>query len=72
VDEVGHGATAMLEGHPERHTWGLGRAFLAGVKGQSVADLEYQVRDHVATILPNRPERWNAFTLAMVDAWADR
>ncbi|VVJ21855.1 2 [Amycolatopsis camponoti] len=25
VDEVGRGATAMLEGHPERHTWGLGR-----------------------------------------------
>jgi catechol-2,3-dioxygenase len=25
VDEVGRGATAMLEGHPERHIWGLGR-----------------------------------------------
>ncbi|WP_131736393.1 VOC family protein [Actinomadura roseirufa] len=25
VDEVGRGATAMLEDHPERHTWGLGR-----------------------------------------------
>jgi len=25
VDEVGRGATGMLEGHPERHTWGLGR-----------------------------------------------
>jgi catechol 2,3-dioxygenase-like lactoylglutathione lyase family enzyme len=25
VDEVGRGATAMLEGHPERHVWGLGR-----------------------------------------------
>lgn len=25
VDEVGRGATAMLEGRPERHTWGLGR-----------------------------------------------
>jgi enoyl-CoA hydratase/carnithine racemase len=36
-----------------------------------VADLEYQVRDQVATILLNRPERRNAFTLAMVDAWAD-
>jgi enoyl-CoA hydratase/carnithine racemase len=36
-----------------------------------VADLEYQVRDHVATILPNRPERRNAFTLAMVEARAD-
>lgn len=25
VDEIGRGATAMLEGHPERHAWGLGR-----------------------------------------------
>jgi catechol 2,3-dioxygenase-like lactoylglutathione lyase family enzyme len=25
VDEVGRGAHAMLEGHPERHVWGLGR-----------------------------------------------
>lgn len=25
VDEIGRGAMAMLEGHPERHVWGLGR-----------------------------------------------
>jgi catechol 2,3-dioxygenase-like lactoylglutathione lyase family enzyme len=25
MDEIGRGATAMLEGHPERHVWGLGR-----------------------------------------------
>jgi catechol 2,3-dioxygenase-like lactoylglutathione lyase family enzyme len=25
VDEVGRGASAMLEDHPERHIWGLGR-----------------------------------------------
>ena len=25
VDDVGRGACAMLEGHPERHVWGLGR-----------------------------------------------
>jgi len=25
VDEVGRGATAMLDDHPERHVWGLGR-----------------------------------------------
>ncbi|GJF03498.1 MULTISPECIES: VOC family protein [Pseudonocardia] len=25
VDDVGRGAHAMLEGHPERHVWGLGR-----------------------------------------------
>ena len=25
IDEIGRGATNMLEGHPERHVWGLGR-----------------------------------------------
>jgi len=25
IDEIGRGATAMLEDHPERHVWGLGR-----------------------------------------------
>jgi catechol 2,3-dioxygenase-like lactoylglutathione lyase family enzyme len=25
MDEIGRGARAVLEGHPERHTWGLGR-----------------------------------------------
>ncbi|MDT8913091.1 VOC family protein [Amycolatopsis sp. PS_44_ISF1] len=25
VDDVGRGASAMLEGHPDRHVWGLGR-----------------------------------------------
>lgn len=25
IDEVGRGATAMLQDHPERHAWGLGR-----------------------------------------------
>ncbi|MFF7725856.1 VOC family protein [Streptomyces sp. NPDC008001] len=25
IDEIGRGAHAMLEGHPERHVWGLGR-----------------------------------------------
>jgi catechol 2,3-dioxygenase-like lactoylglutathione lyase family enzyme len=27
VDDVGRGATAMLEDHPERHVWGLGRHY---------------------------------------------
>jgi catechol 2,3-dioxygenase-like lactoylglutathione lyase family enzyme len=27
VDDVGRGASAMLEDHPERHVWGLGRHF---------------------------------------------
>lgn len=36
-----------------------------------MADLEYSVRDHIATILLNRPQRKNAFTLDMVERWAD-
>jgi catechol 2,3-dioxygenase-like lactoylglutathione lyase family enzyme len=28
VDEVGRGAMAMLEDHPERHAWGLGRHYI--------------------------------------------
>jgi catechol 2,3-dioxygenase-like lactoylglutathione lyase family enzyme len=28
VDQVGRGATRMLDGHPERHVWGLGRHYL--------------------------------------------
>lgn len=28
VDDVGRGAVRMLEGHPERHVWGLGRHFI--------------------------------------------
>ena len=35
-----------------------------------MAELEYSVADGVATILLNRPERKNAFTLDMVDDWA--
>ncbi|WP_217574398.1 enoyl-CoA hydratase/isomerase family protein [Streptomyces sp. GbtcB7] len=35
-----------------------------------MADLEYLVRDGIATIRLNRPHRKNAFTLEMVDAWA--
>ena len=35
-------------------------------------DLEYDVTDKVATIRLNRPAQRNAFTLAMVDEWADR
>jgi enoyl-CoA hydratase/carnithine racemase len=35
-------------------------------------DLEYEVTDQVATIRLNRPEQRNAFTLPMVDEWADR
>lgn len=34
-------------------------------------DIEYTVDGAVATILLNRPDRKNAFTLEMVDAWAE-
>jgi len=35
-----------------------------------VTELGYEVRGHVATITLNRPHRRNAFTFAMLDAWA--
>jgi enoyl-CoA hydratase/carnithine racemase len=35
-----------------------------------VSDIEYRVADGVGTILLNRPERRNAFTLDMVERWA--
>jgi catechol 2,3-dioxygenase-like lactoylglutathione lyase family enzyme len=28
VDQIGRGAMRMLDGHPERHVWGLGRHFI--------------------------------------------
>jgi enoyl-CoA hydratase/carnithine racemase len=36
-----------------------------------MADLEYTVKDRIGTILLNRPGMKNAFTLAMIDEWAD-
>ncbi len=36
-----------------------------------MTDLEYEVENHIATIRLNRPEKRNAFTFEMVDAWAD-
>lgn len=36
-----------------------------------MADLEYSVREHVATIQLNRPHRKNAFTYEMIDRWAE-
>lgn len=36
-----------------------------------MADLEYSVRDHIATIRLNRPEQKNAFTLEMIDDWSE-
>jgi enoyl-CoA hydratase/carnithine racemase len=34
-------------------------------------DLEFTVADGIGTILLNRPHRKNAFTMAMIDEWAD-
>ncbi|MGX7727929.1 enoyl-CoA hydratase/isomerase family protein [Rhodococcus sp. 2H158] len=36
-----------------------------------MADLEYTVQDGVGTILLNRPHAKNAFTLEMIEAWAN-
>jgi enoyl-CoA hydratase/carnithine racemase len=36
-----------------------------------VADLEYTVADGIGTILLNRPHRKNAFTMDMIDVWAE-
>jgi catechol 2,3-dioxygenase-like lactoylglutathione lyase family enzyme len=38
VDEIGRGAEAVLEGHPERHAWGLGRHWVG-------ANFFYYLRD---------------------------
>ena len=35
-----------------------------------MADLEYEVKDGVGTILLNRPRRKNAFTMEMIDDWS--
>ena len=36
-----------------------------------MADLEYRVEQGVGTILFNRPEKKNAFTMEMIDQWAE-
>jgi hypothetical protein len=56
IDEVGRGASAMLDGHPERHVWGLGRHHAgsnffwylrdpAGNYSEYYADLDYIPED---------------------------
>ncbi|MEV3991065.1 VOC family protein [Streptomyces sp. NPDC049837] len=60
VDEVGRGATRMLEGRPERHVWGLGRHHLgsnffwylkdpAGNFSEYFADMDCIVDDQLWT-----------------------
>jgi enoyl-CoA hydratase/carnithine racemase len=36
-----------------------------------LADLEYTIENRVGTILLNRPDRKNAFTVEMIDRWAE-
>ena len=60
VDEVGRGAMRMLEGHPERHVWGLGRHFIgsnffwylrdpAGNFSEYYSDMDAITDDHLWT-----------------------
>ncbi|MFJ9180613.1 VOC family protein [Streptomyces sp. NPDC102360] len=60
IDDVGRGATAMLEGNPERHVWGLGRHHAgsnffwylkdpAGNFSEYYSDMDCVVDDHLWT-----------------------
>ena len=65
VDEIGRGAAALIEGHPERHVWGLGRHHAgsnffwylrdpAGNFSEYYSDLDYISED--SNWLPERAE----------------
>jgi catechol 2,3-dioxygenase-like lactoylglutathione lyase family enzyme len=60
IDEVGRGASSMLQGHPERHVWGLGRHYAgsnffwylrdpAGNFSEYYADLDFIPEDAIWT-----------------------
>ncbi len=50
---------------------GLGQRNTTGRGAREMADLEYRVENGVGTILLNRPEKKNAFTLQMLHRWAE-
>jgi hypothetical protein len=65
VDEIGRGASALIEGHPERHVWGLGRHHAgsnffwylrdpAGNFSEYYSDLDFIAED--SNWLPERAE----------------
>ncbi|RKN04242.1 VOC family protein [Streptomyces radicis] len=65
VDEIGRGATRMLEDHPERHVWGLGRHHIgsnffwylrdpAGTFSEYYSDMDCVVDDALW-----KPEVWD-------------
>jgi catechol 2,3-dioxygenase-like lactoylglutathione lyase family enzyme len=71
VDEVGRGATAMLEGHPDRHVWGLGRHYAgsnffwclkdpAGNYSEYYADLD-DIPDDVPWTPESHPGRFGLY-----------
>lgn len=53
VDEVGRGATAMLDGHPERHAWGMGRHHI----GSNMPDV-FEGSQGLYSWGPPPPEDW--------------
>lgn len=74
VDDVGRGATMMLEGHPERHVWGLGRHYIgsnffwylrdpAGNFSEYYSDMDTITDDQIWT-----PGTWEP-TLRSLYAW---
>ena len=74
IDEIGRGAMQMLEGHPERHVWGLGRHYIgsnffwylrdpAGTFSEYYSDMDTIIDDQIWT-----PDTWEP-SLRTLYAW---